>query len=426
MEAVSAADILRRERDLRIVDWTDEQLVAEVASRVCVPRRDPADSFVLHAPLELMARAALLPRVGVAHRVAARRRLVSLLVRYEAWEPVPTPEPAALPDTDPDRLTERLLAALAAGELDDADAAAAALAATVSAAGLRDRLGDGLLPSLAAAAHAPIFLYHAPRLLGSARVPPALVRPLVRELARNAWMRLEWVERDRPPSSPGSPGALAAALVDAPHLDLPDGGLIFPLMHQVDASGDAASRLAPATAGLAAADAARVLLRHAARAMVVAEEAFMPYGWSHALTMTQGAVGLAAHVRDAQRAVDVAATFVLGFLAGEASAPVPPRIDLPAPGGPFAAARAAGRKTAAGWLLHATDSDRAAAWAAIVERAATAHDAHLAKYVFAVGDAAATDPPAAPLFVAAAGALVACWDAMTDADDPLAMIPASP
>ena len=57
-----------------IDDLSDAELIAAVASVVRNPRADPADSFVLHAPLELVARAALLPRVAPGERSKARGR----------------------------------------------------------------------------------------------------------------------------------------------------------------------------------------------------------------------------------------------------------------------------------------------------------------------------------------------------------------
>src|ERR1043165_2338865 len=43
---------------------SDLRLVEGVADVLATPREDPADSFVLHAPLELVARTALLPFVA--------------------------------------------------------------------------------------------------------------------------------------------------------------------------------------------------------------------------------------------------------------------------------------------------------------------------------------------------------------------------
>src|SRR5690349_12065372 len=65
---------------------SDVQLAAHAAATIRVPRAAPADSFVLHAPLELIARAALLPRVRPARseehtsELQSRRDLVCRLL----------------------------------------------------------------------------------------------------------------------------------------------------------------------------------------------------------------------------------------------------------------------------------------------------------------------------------------------------------
>src|SRR5580765_2822562 len=69
---------------------SDAQLFDRVAAAVATPKEAPASSFVLHAPLELMARRLLLPFVPPAHRIAARQRLVWVAAMYErAGDPVP-------------------------------------------------------------------------------------------------------------------------------------------------------------------------------------------------------------------------------------------------------------------------------------------------------------------------------------------------
>jgi hypothetical protein len=143
---------------------SDGELIERSAARLAVPRRDPADSFVLHAPLELMARAALLRLVEPAARDAARRRIAWLVETYE--EAAPAEVPQASPNGD--RAVPALTDAIAAGDLEAVDRATTALAAATTAPELVGRLADVVLPRLGAAAHGAIFLYHLPRLPGGA------------------------------------------------------------------------------------------------------------------------------------------------------------------------------------------------------------------------------------------------------------------
>jgi hypothetical protein len=403
----------RRYDDLGAEAWSDTDLVAFVADRVRVPRAEPADSFVLHAPLEVLARTALLPWVAPEGVRAARLRLLTLLDEFESWAEADLPEPEVVSRSDaPDRRQagRRLADALAAGDLTAADAAAAAVAHATGPDDLARTIGDAVLPNLAAAGHAPIFLYQLPRVAPRGEATPELLRPLARELARYPGLAIEWV-RDRPVTG-GSPAALERALADVPGLGIPGSTFIFPLMHQVDSTGVARRLLGDAAAGVTPDAAARVLLRTSARAMLLADPEHAPYGWSHCLTMPQAALAVANGGVDPQLAVDVAGTFVVGFLAALLSEPLPATVDLPSPGGTFAGAVAAGRDEAAGWVLHAPATAVGPTWTQIVTAASAHRDAHLVKYTLACLDAAQADPAAARLFQAAAASLLAYWEAL--------------
>ena len=132
---------------------SDRALVRDVADVLAVPRAEPADSFVLHASLELLARAGLLAMVPDSGREAARERLRWLASAYQtAGDPVDEP-----PSVEPD--PARLLSALAAGDLDAVDAQAVALADVATVAELRNVLAGPIVSSLAAAAHGGILLH---------------------------------------------------------------------------------------------------------------------------------------------------------------------------------------------------------------------------------------------------------------------------
>ena len=97
-------DLAAEWRWRRLDELDDEELVAAAARHVAVPRRDPADSFVLHAPLELLARSALLRHVEPAAREEARQRLAWVAASYDTTPAADLPGSAprrARPDLDP-------------------------------------------------------------------------------------------------------------------------------------------------------------------------------------------------------------------------------------------------------------------------------------------------------------------------------------
>jgi hypothetical protein len=73
----------------------DVDVIVESAAVIDVPKAAPPDSFVLHAPLELLARALLLEQLPTDVRPAARDRIRALAEAYvAAGAPV-----AELPET---------------------------------------------------------------------------------------------------------------------------------------------------------------------------------------------------------------------------------------------------------------------------------------------------------------------------------------
>src|SRR5689334_14422982 len=129
---------------------SDAELVAAAADVLAVPKAAPADSFVLHAPLELLARAELLRHVAPAGRDAARRRIVELVAAYQSAGDA-VEQPAAVRFDSVADGGRALVHALAAGELDDVDAAAAWLGAHASVPELCRVLAPVAAASLAAA-----------------------------------------------------------------------------------------------------------------------------------------------------------------------------------------------------------------------------------------------------------------------------------
>lgn len=375
-----------RREPARLAALSDAELVRATAAVIGRPKRTRVNSFTIHAPLELLARAALLARTPPALRTAVRLRIAAIAANYTPGEEIDEPEPAF---PDPAAALGQLQAALgpgAGGGAEAADAAIAFLIPRLTAWELRAALADAAIPCLGLAAHAPILLAALPGATRRWGELNGLLRAPVRALAQEGRLRIGWV--DHVPKGPTTgPTTLMEALAGPRHVASPSRS-IAPTMLAVEAGGFAARTLARATAHLSLAEARRDLMRIAALAMLQDDPDHAPYGWSHCLTMPQGVLALAAQGTDPRRAIRVAATQVLGFRATLG------RVTLEAGGEPPGAP-----------LGMAPDVT------ALVARAAPHADTHLAKYTLACLDAADHDREARGLYLAAAAHLGAWWDA---------------
>lgn len=366
--------------------WSDRRLIEAVASVVAVPRRGPADSFVLHAPLEVLARAVLLGHVPPDGREAARRRLAEVAERYEAADdPVDPPSPIAPPSVE--WAARRLVETIGAGDLVEVDRCAAWLDLHATVRELRMHLGDATVRSLAAAGHAPILFALLPRV---DRMRTSLLRGPVRELARDPERALSWFDApDLDAPGPGAPALDGTSLFDAlrsvPSLGVPGSTFIEPMMRQAEDSGWAEKLLGPMlSAQIDLAKATREMAMIASLSMLQEPTTHAKFGWTHCRTMPQAVMGMAGVELTARTAVAVAATHVVGFRAAlgtvELDIRQEPEVDLsPDPEG-WLAANASGH-----------------------------HDAHLVKFTLACLDAARADPANRRWHLAAARRLAVCW-----------------
>ncbi len=397
-----------------IAALSDGQLVAETARKVARPRRDPADSFVLHSPLELTARALLLRLVAPSGRDAARRRIVQLGETFEAWGPaavLPAVEERAFSDVP--TAVAALAGAIGRGDVDAVDAPAAWIGDRADPHDLASLLGAEVLPRLGAAAHAPIFFFHLPRVAENGEVTGRLLRPLMRELARMPDARLEWLD-DRGSAREPSGAALTRALGSARHRGRPEVDFIAPIMARVD-DAETATLLGPVVGARRIHDRGREVLRSAARSMLLESTEFTPYIWTHCLTLPQAALGCAPSLSDPSLALAVAATHVVGFRSAFAVVPLDDRLPE-SMGGSLYEAIEAGPDEAAAVALGLRQADHSSATVALATRAAAHPDAHYVKYTLACLDAAAVDPDATGLYLAAAAKLAGYWSRLDRVD----------
>lgn len=449
---------------------TAADLVAAADAALRVPRAQPADSFVLHAPLELAARVGLLPHVRPDGRDAALARIADLTARYLAsGDPV---KPVTVADGDfasAAEATTRMVEMIDAGELDEVDRVAAWLGRHTDATGLARQLAGPLLPHLAAAGHAPILLWLLPRVAPDGVLSPELVRGPARELARNPAWRFRWFEHT--PTHAADAPALAAAVATTPHLGIPESTFVFPTMLQVDplaggpppatvgagASGGrtsadrtgtgpdrgvAAAVLADVVGGTDIAARAAELRRLAAWSMLLEPPEHAPYGWTHALTIPQAVLGVAGPSGDPATALAVAASYLVGFRAALARGPLlgrfptgDPAIAWPTPDPAHGSnprhdgadrrlesaldevlddLLAEGPLPGAAAVWHAPDAVLDGVPGALATRASARQDAHLVKYTLACLDAADADPGHRRLFLAAATSLLGWWHVVAD------------
>ncbi len=355
-----------RDRYAEQLSWPDGRLLAWAASVVGVPKVAPADSFVLHAPLELLARAALLPRVGPGSRALARERLVALVDAYgRAGEGVRTPLPVDHATVEDG--CAALVKAVAVADLEEVDRHADWLGTRATVEELRARLGPVVGPALGAAAHGAVLL----DLMGRApTVGPRLLRGPVRELARDpdAVIPVDGLAAGTAP--------LLDALLATPLLGGAPDQTILPMVRH---GQSAAAVLLPDVSDDVDA-ARRAIGRVAAWSMVQEGPEHVPYGWTHALTIPQAVLSIGLEPRSA---VAVAASQLIGMRASMGSRTLDPGVPLlPTVGlGPVELATAA-----------------------------SGHgDAHVVKYTVAALDAAAYDPERRDLYLAAANRLHEWW-----------------
>lgn len=380
--------------------------IAEVLAR---PRREAADSFVLHAPLEGLSRLALLERILPSAREAVRERLDSLVERYAAVPALP-PEPheEAMDDEPPEALARSLDRAFSTGEIDEAGRLARRLADATSPAELVAHVVEPLLPRTGAAAHGAILLAELLRPGANARAFAHAFVGLAREVAREPAARMRWHERATPRS--GSVEAIVGALRRVPHVGDPGTDFIAPTVRLAEESGAASAALGGCVGGVDPHEARRALARVAALSMLEDDPAKAPYIWTHTLTIPWAMLSLVSHGARPETSVATASTLAFAFRAVHA------RTTLSSDGTPreplsrsLEEALVSSPHEAAAFVFHHPARGFEAVVAELLGRAASHADAHVAKYALVSDDAAADDPAFERHHRAALAHLLGVW-----------------
>jgi hypothetical protein len=382
----------------------DDQLIQAAIAAITPPKIARPSSFVLHAPLELMARVALLPHVRPDAQLQARRQIAALAVRY--IHAGPSVEPPKITHAQIDTALLALIDSLHCGDVDGVDSALLFLTPRLSIFALRKALIDEIAPLLGAAGHAPILLASLAR--SSHANAGGLVRAPLRTLAASPELRLSWFNANNENVEQRKPideRTLFSRLVAPPHV-VSSSKFIAPMAMAVEQRGDAARLLSEATQDLSAQQAEQTLLRVAAYSMLQDDPTEAPYGWTHCLSLPQGLLRNADASSNHRVLIGAAAMHVLANRA--ISGKVAINADAP-PKTSRLALDDADPATAASIAFHTPIERRKEIMTALATYASTHQDAHLAKYTLACFEAATNDPDAAPLFMAAAAYLGAWW-----------------
>ena len=389
---------------------SDRSILARATARLAVPRLDvPPElhSFVLHAPMEGLARGALLPYVPTEAREKARARIEELVSGYERVPSRGAAAPAEFPSVGAASAT--FLQALADHDAAGVDAAAAWLDARAATADIARALAPYALPALAAAGHANIYIGLLGRATRAGGVIPML-RPVAGALVSDPAEPLVVPAGRRDETATARLLKILASCAGGE-----PGGLSFiaPLVHEAARRG-VLDVLCDAEGMFVAPAAAPVqLLRVAAQAMLQGPPGYAAYGWTHCLTLAQGALRAGGWAGQVRTGAYMAAAYIAAHVATYAGQPLdlqyepePTRLGL----------EQALRDTparAAGAAWHAPKT----AVSVLATAAAINHDAHRVKYTLACLEAAADDPSADRLYMAAAAYLNAWWETQPEDSD---------
>jgi hypothetical protein len=376
----------------------DTALIEAAIDVIARPKRAAQSSFVLHAPLELLARARLLPMIDSSARDAARRRIAEVATRYaNAGEEV-----IALPSVfaTRDLVLPALFSALHradSGTALDAMEYLTSPPALLSANELRRAVIDWVVPNLGVAGHVPILLSMLPWAERSFRNATRLLCAPIYYLSASSAGRMTWFNKltnsKTAPAHFDTVSALQDALRAPPRVKSPSSS-IAPTLAATQSQIASTPAFVNACAMIDVTNAERVLLRIAALSMLHDDEKSAPYGWTHCLTLPQAVLQNRDASSDDRTVIAMAASYVYAFRA---------TLNTVA----LTESQIASAVVAFNNISQENRNER---MRQLATRAAIHHDAHLAKYTLACFDAASTDTAAESLYLSAAQQLSDYWE----------------
>lgn len=417
---INPKNVVEGYRSRQLGELSDRQLVRGVSAVISRPGRG-LTSFTLHAPLELLARAGLLPLVAPEDRELARLQMVASAAAYgQGVQVLPDPAPLA-PFADLGAATRRFAGVFAEGDEDGLEAVVLQMARQFGVASLVHALTPRLLPTLTSASHAHIGLWLLLRHGEAGDLQDAaLLRAAARRLAADpkgrlasfAGMKIEGT-RTLAMGPEKIEQEILAKLANPPKGKKPSSFSIRPLMEAAENSTTIEDFFADfirrdlTTEQIDAAF--RAVLRVCAHAMLQDTRQQAKFGWSHCLTLPQAASGLSS--LNLHRKLGLATTLV--WVMAYRTILSDRALDFsyrPKPfGGSLREALETGPEAAAGRFWHADPREVGEMQRILASEAAVRNDQHLVKYTRACFDLCGFDPTSWRLYYASAATLSAIW-----------------
>ncbi len=394
---------------------SDAELLGAAVQVIGKPKLE-LDSFLVHAPLEVMARHSLLPLVSPGDRDLARIQIVATAAHYEAEsETAPVPGRKLAPMSAAAAMAE-LRRALQEGDVELADVLCVRLAKDCGLGSMLDSIADVSLRTLTGAAHTHIGLMLMARIWNEvgpaalnlaraglrmiAQAPQLNLRPVTRHITLQDLEKELEARLRKVPALPG--GSLSRGvhgiIQAAEEAGLADGVIGDALLSSEDREG--------------CENALRTVCRISAYSMLADKQEHAKYGWTHCLTMPQAAWALTRFLSARSfiaQAAHSAATWVIGIRAALGNGNLNLSPELQPAAMELSEALVHSPAAAASMAWFASAEQRPEVVRTLATEAAIRNDAHLVKYAFACLDAAGQDPSHAHLFHAAAAYLCSIW-----------------
>jgi hypothetical protein len=408
-----------RARDLDAL--SDAELYRAVGAIVSRPAENGMTSFVLHAPLELMARYGLLRLVKPTDRELARLQMIASGAVYGSGvQPLgPPPRVKAFPDLN--AAAAELSRTFTQADAGGMEALVLRVVEQFGTSSLVSLLTPLALPTLTGASHSHIGLWLLLRHgEPSSSSDASLLRNAARALASSPGDQMKSfsgmsIDAGGPLAmTPGQIEQEITAKLAHPPRGRQSNQSVRSVIQAGEATGNADRLFGDFIRhdlDRAQIDAAfRAVLRVCARSMLQDDIKQAKFGWTHCLTLPQSACGLASLNTDGKRALAATLVWITAYRSALSRRALdfewaPERVK----GASIHEALHTSPQVAAGRVWYAGDPELPEIRLALATEASIRNDQHLVKYTRAVLDMGSFDPEYTRLYLAAAAYLCALW-----------------